>query len=58
MKKIFLAAAFIVAIIAVRMILSVTLSEQAAEVFSRVSIGALFFYCILMLSKSRLKSTN
>lgn len=53
MKKAFIAAAVIAGIIAVRMILSVSLSEQAAEVFTRVSCTALFFYCVISISRSR-----
>ena len=62
MKKTFttvaITAAIMVAIIAVRMILSVNLSEHAAEVFCRVSISALFFYSICRLSKNKLKKAN
>ena len=58
MKKAFIVAAFMVAIIAVRMILSVTFSDQAAEVFCRVSISFLFFYSICRLSKNKLKKAN
>ena len=53
MKKAFIAAALIVTIIAVRMILSATFSEQVAEVFCGVSVSALFFYSIFRLSKNR-----
>lgn len=53
MKKAFIAAAVIAGIIAVRMILSASLSEQAAEVFTRVSCIALFFYCVISISRSR-----
>ena len=47
MKKAFIAVAVMLGIIAVRMILSAALSEQVAEVFTRVSVGALFFYFVL-----------
>ena len=58
MKKAFIAAALIVTIIAVRMILSATFSEQVAEVFCGVSVSALFFYSIYRLSKNRSTTTN
>ncbi|MDE7187922.1 MAG: hypothetical protein K2O13_10505 [Lachnospiraceae bacterium] len=58
MKKAFIAAALMVTIIAVRMILSVAFSEQVAEVFSGVSVSALFFYSIFRLSKNRSTTTN
>lgn len=58
MKKVFITATIIAAIIAIRMILSVALSEQAAEVFCRVSIGFLFFYSICRLSTNRSKATT
>lgn len=53
MKKAFIAVAVMLGIIAVRMILSAALSEQVAEVFTRVSVGALFFYFVLSISKNR-----
>lgn len=53
MKKAFITAAVIAGIIAVRMILSVSLSEQAAEVFTKVSFTALLFYCVISSSRSR-----
>lgn len=56
MKNAFFTAAFIAAIIIVRMILSVAFSEQATEVFCSVSISFLFFYCICRLSKNRSKT--
>lgn len=58
MKKAFIVAAFITAIIVVRMILSVAFSEQVAEVFCKVSISALFFYFICTLSKDKLKTAK
>lgn len=58
MKKLIIPAAFIVAIIAVRMILSVAFNEQAAEVFGRVSVSFLFFYYICQLSKNKCKSAQ
>lgn len=58
MKKLFIAASFMVIIIAVRMILSVAFGEHVAEVFCKVSISFLFFYFICGLSKSKLKATN
>ena len=53
MKKAFIAVAAMAGIIAVRMILSVTLGEQVSEVFTRVSVGALFFFFLLSISKNR-----
>lgn len=58
MKKAFIAAACMIGIITVRMILSVALSEQLAEVFTRISVGSLFFYFILILGKNKIKPTN
>lgn len=66
MKKTFIAVAFMAAIIAaimaviitVRLILSATLSEQAAEVFCRVSASFVFFYLICRLTKNKLKTVN
>ena len=58
MKKAFIVAAFMVAIIVVRMILSVTFSEQVAEVFCKVSISFLFFYSICILSNYKLKTAK
>ena len=53
LKKAFIAVAVMLGIIAVRMILSAALSEQVAEVFTRVSCGALFFYFIILFAKNR-----
>lgn len=58
MKKAFIAAACMVGIIAVRMILSVAFSEQAAEVFTRVSVTSLFLYFCLISTKSRRRVKN
>ncbi len=64
MKNVFIAAASIVGIIVVRMILSIACSEQVAEVFARVAIGALFFYYICQTGKfykqhkNKLESSN
>lgn len=58
MKKAFIAAACLVGIIAVRMILSVALSEHIAEVFTRVSVTFLFFYFCLISAKSRRQAKN
>lgn len=58
MKKAFAVAAFMVAIIVVRMILSVAFSEQVAEVFCKVSVSFLFFYSICTLSKNKLKTAK
>ncbi|MCX4322961.1 MAG: hypothetical protein OSJ59_08340 [Lachnospiraceae bacterium] len=53
MKKAFIAVAAMAGIIAVRMILSVTLGEQVSEVFTRVSVGALFFFFLITFAKNR-----
>lgn len=58
MKKAFIAAACLVGIIAVRMLLSVALSEHIAEVFTRVSMTFLFFYFCLISTKSRRQAKN
>lgn len=58
MKKAFIAAACLVGIIAVRMLLSVALSEHIAEVFTRVSVTFLFFYFCLISTKSRRQAKN
>lgn len=56
MKNVIIAAASMVGIIVVRMILSIVLSEQIAEVFTRVSVSVLFFYYVLLFSKNRQKA--
>lgn len=53
MKNVLIAVASMVGIIVIRMILSVTLSEQIAKVFTGVSISFLFFYFILVYAKQR-----
>lgn len=53
MKNVIIATASVLGIIAVRMILSFAISEQVAEVFTRVSCGALFFYFIILFAKNR-----
>lgn len=58
MKKAFIVTTFMVAIIVIRMILSVTFNEQVAEVFCRVLISSLFLYSICRLSKNKLKKAN
>lgn len=55
MKNVIITAASMVGIIVVRMILSIVLSEQIAEVFTRVSVSVLFFYYVLLFSKNRQK---
>lgn len=55
MKNVIIAAASMFGIIVVRMILSIVLSEQIAEVFTRVSVSVLFFYYVLLFSKNRQK---
>ncbi len=51
MKKLFLAAVAMVVIIAVQMTLSFAFSYRVGEIFSRVSIGALFFYFLMDLGR-------
>lgn len=53
MKKAFIAIAAMVGIIAMRMILSVALGEQIAEVFTRISVSTLFFYFLISISRNR-----
>lgn len=53
MKRTFIAVAVMIGIIAVRMMLSVILSEQIAEVFTRVSVSALFFFFVISFAKNR-----
>lgn len=53
MKNVFIAAASMAAIIVIRMILSVALGEQVAEVFCKVSTSFLFFYFICQTAKYR-----
>lgn len=55
MKKALIVTAALVGIIAMRMILSVALSEQIAEIFCRVSLSFLF---ICTLFKLKPKTTN
>lgn len=54
--KIRYAAAAMAAIILVQMILAVSVSWHAAEVFSTVAVSALFFYCIIRLVGKSLKN--
>lgn len=53
MRKIMAAGMAMVAIIVVRMALSYLYTEQAAEVFTRVSLAALFYYWVIRGMKSR-----
>ena len=53
MKKAFIAVAAMAGIIALRMILSVALGEQIAEVFTGISVSALFFYLLISISRNR-----
>ncbi len=46
MKTIFTTAAALLAIILIRMTLSFTISEPAAELFTQVSVTAVFFLAI------------
>lgn len=53
MRKSFIAAAAsMLGIIAVRMILSVAVSEQVAEVFTNVSLTAAFLYFAILSLRS------
>ncbi|MCI8522989.1 MAG: hypothetical protein HFI62_07250 [Lachnospiraceae bacterium] len=58
MKKAFIAGAAILGMIIVRMILSVTFTEQAAEIFTKTSISILFFYFLLSMPKGKAKATD
>lgn len=54
MKKAFIAAAVsMLGIIVIRMILSVTVSEHVAELFTNTSLTALFLYFSLLAAKSK-----
>ncbi len=56
MKNVLIAAAAMAGIIVIRMILSITFTDQAAEVFARAAVGILFFYFIGMsISRKKLK---
>lgn len=56
MKNVLIASAAMAGIIVMRVILSITFTDQIAEVFARVAIGVLFFYSIGMnISKRKLK---
>lgn len=54
MKKAFIATAAMVGIIAVRILLSIALSDQAAEIFCRVSVSFLILYYICSISHFRM----
>ena len=56
MKNVIIAVACMAAIIIARMILSLTFSEQVADVFCRVSIDTLFFYCIIATLTDKAKA--
>lgn len=58
MKKALIAAAIMALIIVIRMILSVTLSEQIAVVFTRVCCTFLFFFLLFTLSTHKSKASN
>lgn len=58
MKNMLAAVISMVVIIAGRMILSLTFGEQAAEVFSRITVGFLFYYFICRLLTSKRKGFN
>lgn len=51
MKKMLIAAGAMAGIIGVRMVLSLAVSEQAAELFCRMAVGSLFFYCVLRMGR-------
>lgn len=56
MKKAFLASISMIGIIAVRMILSVTFTDQVGEIFSRIATGILFYYFICSSTKNKSKT--
>lgn len=58
MKNVFIATASMAGIIVVRIILSIYLSEQAAKVFTGVSVGFLFYYFICKLAKKNVETAN
>lgn len=54
MKKSFLiAAASMLGIIVIRMILSVTVSEHVADIFTNVSLTALFLFFLILASRKK-----
>lgn len=53
MKNVLLAVTATVGIIIIRMILSLTVNEQAAEMFTNAASSFLFFYLILSINKQR-----
>lgn len=53
MKKVMIAVAAMMGIIIIRMILSFTVNEQVAEVFTDAVSSFLFFYLILSINKQR-----
>lgn len=53
MRKVMIAVAATVGIIIIRVILSFTVNEQVAEVFTNAVSSFLFFYLILSISKQR-----
>ncbi len=58
MKSALIAAASVVGIIIVRMILSITLSEQIANVFTGLSLSFLLCYFIINSSKRKSKAAK
>ena len=58
MKNLLIAAGAMVGVIGMRMILSLTVSEQAAEVFCRTALGILFFYYAIRIGVNRRKRKN
>ena len=58
MKSILKALVAMFGIIVARIILSVTFTDQVGEVFSKVSIGLLFYYFIFKFIKSRSIATD
>lgn len=58
MKNALIAAASVVGIIIVRMLLSITLSEQIANVFTGLSLSFLLYYFIINSSKRKSKAAK
>lgn len=58
MKKALMAAVAMVVIIVVQMVLSYGFSYHAGELFCKVSVGALFTYCLIDIVRSRKNVVN
>ncbi|MCI8302386.1 MAG: hypothetical protein HFF68_06445 [Oscillospiraceae bacterium] len=57
MKSALTAAIALVVIILVQMALTFAFTYQVGELFGKTAIGALFFYCLLRVGKSRRQSS-